>query len=91
MNKSYLNALFWRWFMNAVITVLLKKILSKRAQISMEIGILVAVAVAVAAIAAFYYTTSVRDAAKNAGNAATTVTSRLSTAANNFAKKIPIR
>jgi len=77
--------------MNVVITALLKKILSKRAQISMEIGILVAAAVAVAAIAVYYYTTSVKNSAENAGNTATTVTTRLFNAADNFAKKIPTR
>ncbi|WP_456419557.1 class III signal peptide-containing protein, partial [Methanocaldococcus infernus] len=40
---------------------MIKKLLSKRGQISMELSILIAAAVAVAAIASFYYIKNVRD------------------------------
>ncbi|UXM84242.1 class III signal peptide-containing protein [Methanococcus aeolicus] len=47
---------------------LLKKLTSKKGQVSMEIGILVAAAVAVAAIAAYYYIWNVKEShPENAG------------------------
>lgn len=46
---------------------ILEKLTSKKGQVSMEIGILVAAAVAVAAIAAYYYVTNVKTASENAG------------------------
>ena len=50
--------------------MLLEKLLSKRGQISMEIGILVAAAVAVAAVAAYFYIRSVKSSAQDVGSAA---------------------
>ena len=46
--------------------MIMEKLLSKRGQISMEIGILVAAAVAVAAIAAYLYVRSVSESAQAA-------------------------
>ena len=46
--------------------MLMEKLMSKRGQISMEIGILVAAAVAVAAIAAYLYVRSVSESAQAA-------------------------
>ena len=43
----------------------LEKLTSKKGQVSMEIGILVAAAVAVAAIAAYYYASNVKNSASN--------------------------
>ncbi|WP_421078418.1 class III signal peptide-containing protein [Methanothermococcus sp. Ax23] len=56
---------------------LLKKLTSKKGQVSMEIGILVAAAVAVAAIAAYYYVKNVKSSAKGAEVAASDATSKL--------------
>jgi len=50
--------------------MIMEKLLSKRGQISMEIGILVAAAVAVAAVAAYFYIQSVRQSAQNVGGTA---------------------
>ena len=69
--------------------MILKKLLSKRAQISMEMGILVTAVVAVATIAAYYYILSVKNSAENISNSANTVTGNLSSAASNFANAIP--
>ena len=57
--------------------MILEKLTSKKGQVSMEIGILVAAAVAVAAIAAYYYTTSVKESAENAGDKAGQATEKL--------------
>ncbi|MBP2219520.1 class III signal peptide-containing protein [Methanococcus maripaludis] len=43
----------------------LEKLTSKKGQVSMEIGILVAAAVAVAAIAAYFYASNVKNSASN--------------------------
>ncbi|MBG0769281.1 class III signal peptide-containing protein [Methanococcus maripaludis] len=43
----------------------LEKLTSKKGQVSMEIGILVAAAVAVAAIAAYFYAKNVKNSASN--------------------------
>ena len=50
--------------------MIIEKLMSKRGQISMEIGILVAAAVAVATVAAYYYISSVKSSAQNVGEAA---------------------
>ncbi|CAB3287974.1 conserved protein of unknown function [Methanocaldococcus lauensis] len=64
---------------------LLKKLLSKKGQVSMEIGILIAAAVAVAAIAAYFYATNVKGAASRAGAAANSTIENMSNAANKYA------
>jgi uncharacterized protein (UPF0333 family) len=46
---------------------ILEKLTSKKGQVSMEIGILVAAAVAVAAIAAYFYVKNVKDSSNKAG------------------------
>ena len=69
--------------------MILEKLTSKKGQVSMEIGILVAAAVAVAAIAAYYYTTSVREGSVNAGQAANDTINTLNETASNFADEIP--
>ncbi|WP_423791981.1 class III signal peptide-containing protein [Methanocaldococcus indicus] len=67
---------------------IIKKLLSKRGQVSMEIGILVAAAVAVAAIAAYFYASNVKVAAENAGKGANGTINTLTSAANKTAAKI---
>ncbi|WP_198005247.1 class III signal peptide-containing protein [Methanothermococcus okinawensis] len=67
---------------------MLKKLTSKKGQVSMEIGILVAAAVAVAAIAAYFYAKNVKGAAKHSGEAANSSIGNMSTAANNYANKL---
>jgi len=69
--------------------MIMEKLLSKRGQISMEIGILVAAAVAVAAIAAYFYVTSVRDSASVAEGNASVAISRLGQLAQNATEGIP--
>ena len=68
--------------------MIIEKLLSKRGQISMELGILVAAAVAVAAIAAFFYATNVRDSAGRAGQAANNTIDNMSAAATNYARRL---
>jgi len=69
--------------------MIIEKLMSKRGQISMEIGILVAAAVAVAAIAAYFYVTSVRNSATEAGARAGNATERLRQLAENATEGIP--
>jgi len=66
----------------------MKKLISKRGQISMELGILVAAAVAVAVIAAYYYVTSVRSSAGAAQGNATEAIRRLGELAENATEGI---
>jgi len=66
----------------------MEKIMSKRGQISMEIGILVAAAVAVAAVAAYYYINSVRSSAQNVGEAANQTIEIMRTRAQEYAQSI---
>ena len=68
--------------------MILKKLLSKRAQISMEMGILVTAVVAVATIAAYYYILSVKNSAENISNSATTVTNTLGNTVENYVNRI---
>ena len=56
--------------------MLMEKLMSKRGQISMEIGILDAAAVAVAAVAAFFYINSVRQSAQDIGEAASNIVNK---------------
>jgi uncharacterized protein (UPF0333 family) len=67
---------------------LLKKLTSKKGQVSMEIGILVAAAVAVAAIAAYFYAKNVRDSASNAGKAANTTSNKLANVSISYANSL---
>ncbi|ADG13021.1 Protein of unknown function DUF361 [Methanocaldococcus infernus ME] len=67
---------------------ILEKLLSKRGQISMEIGILVAAAVAVAALAAYFYVTNIKSASTKAGQHANTTVETLGGAAEQAAEKI---
>ncbi|MBA2847587.1 class III signal peptide-containing protein [Methanococcus maripaludis] len=55
----------------------LEKLTSKKGQVSMEIGILVAAAVAVAAIAAYFYATNVKNAQAETGASAKSTTQAL--------------
>jgi len=66
----------------------MEKLMSKRGQISMEIGILVAAAVAVAAIAAYFYVQSVRSSAQNVGEAAGTMINKTKTKTEEIAGEI---
>ena len=68
--------------------IILKKIFSKRAQISLEIGILVAAAVTVATISTYYYISGVKNAAQNAGNSANSTTVTLGGVANSYTQEI---
>ena len=67
---------------------LLKKLTSKKGQVSMEIGILVAAAVAVAAIAAYYYVKNVKGSANAAGVQANETATKLSGVAANASEYI---
>ncbi|ACV25100.1 class III signal peptide-containing protein [Methanocaldococcus fervens] len=49
---------------------LLKKLLSKKGQLSMEVGVLVAAAVLVAIVAGYYYVKNASSAAQKAGTQA---------------------
>ncbi|MBA2867883.1 class III signal peptide-containing protein [Methanococcus maripaludis] len=60
----------------------LEKLTSKKGQVSMEIGILVAAAVAVAAIAAYFYAKNVKDSQANVAQAANNTANALADIAN---------
>ncbi|MBB6067439.1 class III signal peptide-containing protein [Methanococcus maripaludis] len=60
----------------------LEKLTSKKGQVSMEIGILVAAAVAVAAIAAYFYAKNVKDSQANVADAANSTANALADIAN---------
>jgi len=60
----------------------LEKLASKKGQVSMEIGILVAAAVAVAAIAAYFYAKNVKDSQGNVAASANSTVSALADVAN---------
>ena len=64
---------------------MLRKLTSKKGQVSMEIGILVAAAVSVAAIASYYYMKNVRDSQNNAAQTANDVTDKIDKTANKWA------
>ena len=66
----------------------MEKLMSKKGQISMEIGILVAAAVAVAAIAAYFYIQSVQSSARNVGTTANNTTTKMIEGAQKFTKSI---
>ena len=68
--------------------MIMEKLLSKRGQVSMEIGILVAAAVAVAAIAAYFYVTNIKNSATKAGKAANETIQELENVAKDYAKKM---
>ena len=67
---------------------ILEKLTSKKGQVSMEIGILVAAAVAVAAIAAYFYIKNVKDSANDAAESAKQVTGSINKTANKWATSI---
>ncbi|MBA2849911.1 uncharacterized protein (UPF0333 family) [Methanococcus maripaludis] len=58
----------------------LEKLTSKKGQISLEMGILVAAAVAVAAIAAYFYATNVSNTGKQITNSTNQTTQALADA-----------
>ena len=66
----------------------LKKLASKKGQVSMEIGILVAAAVTVAAIAAFFYVKNVKGSAEKTGEGANATVGNLSSVATSKAQEI---
>ncbi|MBW9220535.1 class III signal peptide-containing protein [Methanothermococcus sp. SCGC AD-155-N22] len=68
--------------------MIIEKLLSKRGQISMELGILVAAAVAVAAIAAYFYISNVQKSAEKAGKAGNKTVDELNKTADHYIKKI---
>ncbi|XRO77550.1 class III signal peptide-containing protein [Methanocaldococcus sp. 10A] len=67
---------------------LLKKLLSKKGQLSMEVGILVAAAVLVAIIAGYYYIKNAKAAAKSAGQQAGKFVNTTNQSANNYLNKL---
>jgi uncharacterized protein (UPF0333 family) len=67
---------------------ILEKLTSKKGQVSMEIGILVAAAVAVAAIAAYFYVKNVKDSANTAGKKANETAEALGNVAGNVTEEI---
>jgi len=68
--------------------MIIEKLLSKRGQISMELGILVAAAVAVAAIAAYFYISNVQKSAEKAGEAGNETVSALNETADYYIQQI---
>ena len=68
--------------------MIMEKLMSKRGQISMEIGILVAAAVAVAAVAAYFYVKSVKSSAKNVGSAANETITQMENKTKEIAQNI---
>jgi len=68
--------------------MIMEKLMSKRGQISMEIGILVAAAVAVAAVAAYFYISSVRGSAQNVGETANQTIDTMTRGAETFRQSI---
>ena len=68
--------------------MIMEKLLSKRGQVSMEIGILVAAAVAVAAIAAYFYVVNIKGSASKAGETANKTIKELEGVATDYAKKM---
>ncbi|WP_457612777.1 class III signal peptide-containing protein [Methanocaldococcus sp.] len=63
---------------------ILKKIMSKKGQLSMEVGILVAAAVLVAIIAGYYYVTNAKKAAESAGSQAGQFVNTTNSSANKY-------
>jgi len=61
---------------------LLKKLLSKKGQLSMEVGVLVAAAVLVAIVAGYYYIKNASKAAKSGGERAENFTTTVESKAN---------
>ena len=66
----------------------LKKLASKKGQVSTEIGILVAAAVTVATIAALFYVKNVKGSAEKAGEGANATVGNLSEKATEYAQEI---
>jgi len=62
---------------------MIKKLASRKGQVSMEIGILVAAAVAVAAIAAYYYATNVKNSGQKVLESTNSTTNALADAIAN--------
>ena len=67
---------------------ILEKLTSKKGQVSMEIGILVAAAVAVAAIAAYFYVKNVKDSSTNAAATANQTNQQINKSAMKYANLI---
>ena len=65
----------------------LKKLASKKGQLSMEMGILIATAVLVAVIVAYYYTSRTKKVMEKAGAQAANTTEQLDNAAKNITAK----
>ena len=68
--------------------MIIEKLMSKRGQISMEIGILVAAAVAVAAVAAYFYVKSVRESAQSVGDTASDAIDKMESGAERYTSSI---
>ncbi|WP_081874484.1 class III signal peptide-containing protein [Methanocaldococcus bathoardescens] len=67
---------------------LLKKLMSNKGQLSMEVGVLVAAAVLVAIIAGYYYVKNAGTAAKTAGKQAENFTKTLNETANDYTEEL---
>ena len=67
---------------------ILEKLTSKKGQVSMEIGILVAAAVAVAAIAAYFYVKNAKEASTKAGEQASATSKQLTGKASEYTNSI---
>ena len=68
--------------------MMMEKLMSKRGQISMEIGILVAAAVAVAAVAAYFYVKSVKESAQSVGGTASNAIDTMESGAGRYTTSI---
>ena len=65
-----------------------EKLMSKRGQVSMEIGILVAAAVAVAAVAAYYYLKGIKDSSGKIESTVSKVEGPISRGAENYINEV---
>ena len=68
--------------------MIIEKLISKRGQISMELGILVAAAVAVAAIAAFYYISNVKNSMEGINETVDITIENIHTTATDYASRL---
>ena len=67
---------------------LLKKLASKKGQLSMEMGLLIAAAVLVAVVVAYYYTSKTKQVLEKAGTQANNAASELRTDTDTVSGKL---
>ena len=67
---------------------LMKKLLSKKGQLSMEVGILVAAAVLVAIVAGYFYVKNAKEATAKAGKQASAAVTTMTQKASQYVNSI---